>query len=124
VTLEGNSPYGTELDAERRSFIRTEVARWQDAGMNGSFFIKQYVDARFLGKEFMSVVKRAGKCATVAANALLGIYFDGHAFIFRRHSFFRQRIGISSSASLKATSSRPRDERVFFVGHPLSRSQP
>jgi hypothetical protein len=34
------------------------------------------------------MVKRAGQGATKAAYALLGIYLDGHLFIFERHSFF------------------------------------
>jgi hypothetical protein len=123
-TLEGNSLYGTELDAEGPFFLRTKIAGWQDFGMNDSFPIKHYTDTGFLGKEFTAMMKRAGECAAKAAYALLGIYLDGHLFIFGSHAFFHQRIGISSSASLAATSSKPREERVFFVGHPFSRSQP
>ena len=92
--------------------------------MNGSFPIKQYMDTGFLGKEFAAMVKRAGERAAKAADALLGIYFDGRLFIFERHSFFHHGIEIPSSASLAETSSRPRAERVFFIGQPLSRSQP
>ena len=92
--------------------------------MHGSFPIKQYTDTGFLGKEFTAVVKRAGECAAKAADAPLGIYFDGHLFILERHFSFHHGMEILSSASLTATSSRPREERVFFIGHPLSRSQP
>jgi hypothetical protein len=92
--------------------------------MNDSFPIKQYMDTGFLGKEFTAMVKRAGERAAKAADALLGIYFDGHLFIFECHFPFHHGMEIPSSASLTATSSSPREERVFFIGHPLSRSQP
>jgi hypothetical protein len=124
VVLEQNSPHRTEFDAEGPFFLRTKVTGGQDLRMNGSFSIKGYVDTGFLGEERPGMVERTGQGATIASDALLGIYFDGHLFIFERRPFFHHGIAIPSSASLAETSCRPRAERVFFIGHPLSRSQP
>lgn len=124
MTLERDGSHRTKLYAKGSLFHWAQVAGRQYAPMDGTFAVKRYIDAGFLWEEGPRMVERTRQGAGKAADALLGIHLDDPLLVLDRHFPFPYGIAIPSSASFAATSPSPWEESVFFVGQPLSRSQP